>query len=920
MKLWIGIFALWLLLSGCSTRKNTALSRQWEAFSTRYNVYYNGNVHLEETLQDMERNYEPDYSRLLPMHPAEALADETMPRPAGDFKRTIEKMQKAIQLHSIKRRPAPGNGSPENREFRRRSEFNPFLHNAWLRLAQAQYYSGDFTGAAATFLYLRKNFWWLPEVTTEARLWEARCYCALGWNYEAEETLRLVDPDNLPSKSLRHLYDFVKADYLIHTGDYAAACPYLKLAADAASGAQRRRLLYLLGQLYSRQGMRQQAHEAFAKAGSGIGAPYELKLNARLRQSEAFMGTDLRKEIASLRSLTRYERNAPWLDRIFYAMGNLETQRGDTAAAIRDYRLAAERSERGGIDRGLPLLALGRIYFSRRDYVNAQPCYSDAIGLLPASYPGFDSIKARSDVLDELALYAGNVTLQDSLLRLSALDPAEQMKICIRLAKEATQRKRTLTEDEELEKRKAEASSLSVFGNAAGELDRAPSVFSMPGQDKSWYFYNDALRRAGQTEFRRRWGTRKLEDDWRRRNKTTFSFDDSGQSASDSLAADSSADSGRVVAEAAPDELSAEFYMRQIPQTEADREKCNHIILESLFGMGTVLKDKLSDYPAAEAAFTELLKRYPESQFTLDAYHNLYLMAAATGRDVRAEELRDDIVREYPSSPLARALEKPDHLSRLREMNRIQQQNYDEALTAYRKGDNATVHRLTRLMEDEYPLAEVLPRFVFIDALASLSDGNPDAFKEGIAKLLARWPESDLAEVAGGMMQGMNEGRRPLPGASNFTGLTRRINPVISSDSVAAPQMELPAFTADDASPQVLVLVYPADSVSGNDLLYDVARFNFTTFAVKEFELEQLRQGDLGMLVISGFNNRRQLLHYRKLAGAPGGLRLPTGVVPVMMSRADYELMLREGRSMNDYLRFLDTEAQKPPRIPGDQP
>ena len=130
-----------LFFGSCGTKKNTAMSRNWQAFTTRYNVYFNGREHYNEQLAEMERNYEDDYSRRVLTHPAEARADAKMPQPAGDFKRTIEKMQKAIQLHSIKKKPAKRSASAKEKAFRARSEFNPFLHNAWLTMAKGQYYN-----------------------------------------------------------------------------------------------------------------------------------------------------------------------------------------------------------------------------------------------------------------------------------------------------------------------------------------------------------------------------------------------------------------------------------------------------------------------------------------------------------------------------------------------------------------------------------------------------------------------------------------------------------------------------------------------------------------------------------------------------------------------------------------------------------
>ena len=54
-------------------------------FITRYNIYYNGDKHYKETLDEMEKKYEDDYSRLVFTHPAEARAEKNVPQPSGDF-------------------------------------------------------------------------------------------------------------------------------------------------------------------------------------------------------------------------------------------------------------------------------------------------------------------------------------------------------------------------------------------------------------------------------------------------------------------------------------------------------------------------------------------------------------------------------------------------------------------------------------------------------------------------------------------------------------------------------------------------------------------------------------------------------------------------------------------------------------------
>ena len=420
--------ALW----GCSPKKNTAASRNYQAFITRYNIYFNGDEHFRETLESMEHSYEDDFTRLLPMHPAEARGKEGVAQPTGDFKRSTEKAQKAIQLRSIKKRPrrTPGKGrDPEYREWLKREEYNPFLHNAWMMLARSQYMDGDFLGAAATFMYIARHFSWLPQTVTEARLWQARSYCAAGWVHEARATLDRVKEKDLTDGTLRGLYGFTAADIEIASGHYSDAIAPLRTAAEHAKGTQKARLNFLLGQLLERQHSNAEASAAYAKVSGAASVPYSLRFNARLRRSATATGSDIPGELKAVRRMTRYERNKEYLDQIHYAEGNLLLQLGDTAGATKAYAQAVEKSTRRGPDMAVAALALGQLYFSQGEYDKAQPMYSAAVSQLAKDYPGIDSIRRHSDVLDELAVHSRNVREQDSLIALAQMPEADRLQV-----------------------------------------------------------------------------------------------------------------------------------------------------------------------------------------------------------------------------------------------------------------------------------------------------------------------------------------------------------------------------------------------------------------------------------------------------------------------------------------------------------
>lgn len=186
------------VLLSCSTKKNTAGSRFMQSFTTRYNVYFNGEQHYKEQLKKMEEEYEDDYSDFVYVHPAESFADDKATHPSVSFDRTIEKMQKAIALHSIQKKPKKDRSKmrdPKYRDYLKRNEYNPFLHNAWRLMGEAQYLKGDFSAAAATFMYVERYFPWLPKLVTEAKIWQLRAYCALGWTNEAENVLSRLKQD-----------------------------------------------------------------------------------------------------------------------------------------------------------------------------------------------------------------------------------------------------------------------------------------------------------------------------------------------------------------------------------------------------------------------------------------------------------------------------------------------------------------------------------------------------------------------------------------------------------------------------------------------------------------------------------------------------------------------------------------------------
>lgn len=915
--IFLATIAMIAVTSGCSLKKNTAASRQYTAFITRYNIYYNGDTHYKETLDEMEKKYEDDYSRLVFTHPAEARANPEVPQPTGDFTRSIEKAQKAIQVRSIKKKPAkkPGRSSdPEYKAWMKRDEYNPFLHNAWMMMGRSQFNNGDFLGAASTFFYVTKHFTWLPQTVTEAKIWQARSYCAIDWLFEAEMILTRIKPDELVNSNLKYLYNLTYTDFYINSNKPTEAIPYLVDAVKEAGGSQKTRLNFLLGQLYTLAGEKQLAYKAFDKAGSSASATYRTKFNARIKQSEVFEGDDISSEVKALRRMTRYDRNKEYLDQIYYAIGNLYLSRRDTANAIANYEEAVKKSTRNGIDKAITQLTLGGLYYDLGDYVKAQPCYSEALPQVPETYPNYKALKRRSDNLDELAVYAQNVILQDSLLKLSYMTPEEQTAVAEHLIAEL---KRKEAEEAELARKEEARANAAAQGDPFGGNASSPTTFTM-NSDNSWYFYNPSTVTAGKTDFQRRWGSRKLEDDWRRRNKAAYAFDTETDSELSDEDEDNPDNPDGEPAEDTPDAETlerqndphyVEYYLKQIPKDDQERLVANDVIQEGLYNMGVILKDKMEDFPAARTEFDRLLKRYPDNVYRLDTYYNMYLMAVREGNMSEAERWRNLIVTDFADSPYGRAMRDPNYINNLRIMDNRQNELYDAAYQAYISNDNSAVHRAYEEMSRDFPMSKLMPKFMFINALVYVTENKPEKFKEALTEMLQRYPDTDLTPFAASYIKGLDAGRKLHSGGSNMRGMLWETR--LSNDSTAVDSDNPLEFDLNPNEEQLFILLYPTNQVSANQLLYDIARHNFTSFVVKDFDLEQMNFGQLGLLIIKPFANVSEINHYRSVLQADTNLELPAQVRPVVISAKNFETLLRSGGSFDDYFRYVEDKTYR---------
>ena len=519
--------------------------------------------------------------------------------------------------------------------------------------------------------------------------------------------------------------------------------------------------------------------------------------------------------------------------------------------------------------------------------------------MIGSTHKEYPTVKLRSEVLEDLVRCDGTVKLQDSLQWLSTLPDERVNDIIDKVIEDLIEQERLEEERQKQEQkeaaRKGMASELSIQSDQGS---------SSAGQ---WYFYNTKVVERGKKEFRKQWGDRKLEDNWRRSNKTTLALtepDFTGTESIGSLESDTLMDiivdtlstSGQET-----DPHKREYYIQQIPYSPDQKTESDKLISESLLELGIIYKDRLSEYPDAETSLTRVVTDYPESDQADEAMYNLYLMYSLWGRHDMADSCRSRMQRLYPESDYTLMVCDPDYIDNARYGKHREDSIYVVTYAAFRDGDMWTVRNNCEKSATKYPKGQHRAKFMFLDAALDLQTGNTDLFLEKLKAIVTKYPDNEISELAGLIAQGIQNGR--ILQSTSFSSIWDRRNGTAESDSA---ETEIPQFSEERYEPFIFVLAYPEGELDQNQLLFEVARFNFTNYMMRNFDIGFETQQGIGMMIVGEFLNFDEAYVYQRnlYEDADMASKL-SGIKAVVITRKNLETLLKHF-SFNDYQEFYE--------------
>jgi outer membrane protein assembly factor BamD (BamD/ComL family) len=605
---------------------------------------------------------------------------------------------------------------------------------------------------------------------------------------------------------------------------------------------QRGRYNFILAQLYLQQADNENAISAFNQV-IKTRPPYRMKFEAKISLLELSNASSEEIDL-TLTKMIRNGNNLPYLDRIYYAKGAIALKSARIAEAIKDFQTSVTYSTDNNSQRALSSLTVAKLFFEQSNYRMSSCYYDSALAVIDQNYPSYDEIVTKTNGLSSLVKNLDLITREDSLQRVALMPEKDRLAYINKLIAK-------VTEEENLKQKEQqnEQNNQNYFRNQQYRT----SFDNNQNNNSGWYFYNPVTAGLGKTEFQQIWGKRKLEDNWRRKNKISLNMNESDQ-------ADAGSDQQKkeVLKPKIADPKSVEYYLQELPLKDSLMQVSNDRIKSALFATGRIYVSILKDEPHAIELFEELNKRYPESIYELSTWIELHKIK------YKEELYRSKITQKYPESNYARFLVNPNFFQEMEIRRQLREGKYSEAAALYRKGDYSTAGQLAGEVMVLQPDSLLLPKVKFIELIANGKKSSQEDFSKMIDKYLTDFPGTPAKPIVLRIKELIQQ---------NSLAQLEKMIQKIDSAGISKQQINLAGraddpfggkYSYDEELFHYFVLSFPKDAkVDVNRLIFDIANFNVDYYTSFDFDIEEIKLNDkTTLVVVRSLPNKEEGLGY----------------------------------------------------------
>lgn len=698
-----------MVIAGCSLEKQSALNRGLQNLTAKYNILFNANELLREKQAGYEAAYVDDYTELLSVY-RDTVAKSDVPDKELDAVKA-----KANTIISVK-------------------EQSHYLGDAYLLLSKANYLDGNYFDAVEYANYVIRSFGTNADLKQEALVYKARSLLYINQPNDAKATLDSALQNINPKKKITADVYASKLQYDIYVQEYTDAEAMAKLAIQyARSSEQKLRLTFILAQL---QELNHEPADAVANyiRVSKSNVEFDMAFNAnlnRIRIEDSQNGIKVSR-LARLKSLLKNADNKDFADQVYYQIAQLQYNDGEIDNALKSYRLSVNSSTKNQSQKGLSYLRMADVLFKNKaDYTGAGTYYDSALVSLPPSYPNYAIIKKKSDNLQILADRLQTISREDTLQMLAKLDEPTRLARIDKMV--------------DAQVLKSQPSPVSVAQNrGAININQAPQE-STPNGD-NFYFANSNAISQGFSNFKRVWGNRRLEDNWRRANRAASDITQNNSVAIQQIG-DPDAAANDVVSNS-QNKVTAGNYrqsiLQNLPLTPVLLAQSNKRMFDAYLDIANFYRDVLDDKKEAIAAYEQLLSRFPDNDNTPAIYYNLYRLYAETNVPASSDKYKQLLVKNYPQTPFAKTILDPDYSKHLSDEDTGFSTLYNKVYDLYAAKQYPQVIAAADALMAQYPNNRLAAQIYYLRAFAAGHQEPLTPFNNDLQQIVTKYPADKL--------------------------------------------------------------------------------------------------------------------------------------------------------------------------------
>lgn len=644
--------------------------------TAHYNILYNAKELINLSEKNIQLIYTDNYERLIPVYkePNESLSQ-------SELKNLDDAILKSNTIANEK-------------------SLSKYVDDAYFLIGKSNHWKSNFFNAVEYFNYVYTNFPAGKEIRQSALAWKARSLIASDRLEEAESTLdTAINNIQSEKKSVADIYA-TRAQLYIYAKQEVEAITFLEKAIKTVKNKQKKiRWTFLVAQLYEITDNPQNALSNYTKVIKS-NAPFDMAFNANLSRInlKSELSRDTSGRTREIMALLKDDKNRDLLDQVYFQIANSYAQVNNFEKAIENYNLAILKSTKNASLKGLAYLELAEIYFTQSDFLRSKSYYDSTLTSLPKDYPNYLQIKKKADNLELLANGLNIIAKEDTLQMLAQLPDLDRKERISKMILAQTEKAKS-------------APRIPDIGNNFMPTNK----ISGNPRDTRFYFNNSVALSQGLAEFKRQWGARKLEDNWRRSQRSA------SEMPSSILPVPGSASNPFLplaeIKTEADTETQIKEYLILVPLSPEQMAISNQNIATALYDIANYYRDISADTVEAIKTYQLLLKRFPENQNKLAEYYNLYRLYSNADKK-RSEEYKNILLSKYPDSPFAKIILDPDFSQKIDEQEAAFNRLYNDIYDLYIKRNYIEVLGFIQKYRQVSGIKKVPAQLAYLNALA----------------------------------------------------------------------------------------------------------------------------------------------------------------------------------------------------------